>query len=419
MAIGPRRVIIPVHGIHYVQDHYSVLGGEDGPLPRDASIEDIERARRRMLAIYHPDRIPDGIKDDARRWMNAITFAADTLLDPERRKTYDVMLAEFEEKRPKYVSKDGTPIIDFYGRHIDFDFMVSGDEWDEKEDILDQVKKAYGYNEETFNIIESGFKNSEDPSPELRKAYIGMLEAKFRYLGIKEKVLWEAAGITNQTDVDEFSYDFEYVLERRRQIESVKEELGDIVVKRLELLESGMAPRLLTGPDGAIDFKSIEEKSVEELSRELGARAIDRLDESAPELEKVALEISQVMGELSDFTLWEYYPPEQKVNDKLLIMIEEKGDIVGGFSVTFDDEIRSAALESYPLEEGMKTNYLSSDEGRRFIDGVIESGMTATLLHLDKDIGVETQLGTITKIYGYKLLKNHDSTLQCEYEDEI
>jgi DnaJ domain len=62
-------------------DHYEVLG-----VPRDASAADIERARKKLAKLWHPDR---NKHPDAAHHFDAVQKAAEVLRDPRRRGEYD------------------------------------------------------------------------------------------------------------------------------------------------------------------------------------------------------------------------------------------------------------------------------------------------------------------------------------------
>jgi outer membrane protein assembly factor BamB len=62
-------------------DHYEVLG-----VSRDASTEDIERARKKLARHWHPDR---NKQEDAAHHFDAVQKAAEVLRDPKLRAEYD------------------------------------------------------------------------------------------------------------------------------------------------------------------------------------------------------------------------------------------------------------------------------------------------------------------------------------------
>jgi len=72
------------------QDYYQVLGGE-----RDAPAEAIKKAYRRLALKWHPDRNPD--KAEAESTFKRVSEAYEVLSDPEKRKRYDALGADWEQ----------------------------------------------------------------------------------------------------------------------------------------------------------------------------------------------------------------------------------------------------------------------------------------------------------------------------------
>ncbi len=66
------------------RDYYEILG-----VPRDASIEEIKKAYRKLALQYHPDRVPPEKKKEAEEKFKEISEAYAVLSDPEKRKLYD------------------------------------------------------------------------------------------------------------------------------------------------------------------------------------------------------------------------------------------------------------------------------------------------------------------------------------------
>lgn len=74
-------------------DYYAILG-----VPRDATIQEIQRAYRRLAHRYHPDVSHD---PDAERIFKHITEAYRVLTDPARRRQYDREVAHASRVRPQ------------------------------------------------------------------------------------------------------------------------------------------------------------------------------------------------------------------------------------------------------------------------------------------------------------------------------
>ncbi len=73
------------------KDYYSVLG-----VPRNASEEDIKKAFRKLARQYHPDTAKPKDKAAAEEKFKEINEAYDVLSDPEKRRRYDELGADWE-----------------------------------------------------------------------------------------------------------------------------------------------------------------------------------------------------------------------------------------------------------------------------------------------------------------------------------
>src|SRR5215475_2566016 len=80
------------------KDYYQILG-----VPRDASQKDIKSAFRKLARQYHPD-VNTGDKD-AEAKFKEINEANEVLSDPEKRKKYDTLGADWE----RYQQAGGQP----------------------------------------------------------------------------------------------------------------------------------------------------------------------------------------------------------------------------------------------------------------------------------------------------------------------
>ena len=63
------------------QDHYGVLG-----IARGASVQEVQKAYRKLAQKYHPDKMGDSV--DAKVFRR-VQKAYDTLSDPMKRQEYD------------------------------------------------------------------------------------------------------------------------------------------------------------------------------------------------------------------------------------------------------------------------------------------------------------------------------------------
>jgi molecular chaperone DnaJ len=73
------------------EDHYTLLG-----LRRDASVDEIKKAYRKLAMRHHPDRTQNNTHDTEIFKAVAVAFA--TLSNPEKRAEYDRLLAVAEQR---------------------------------------------------------------------------------------------------------------------------------------------------------------------------------------------------------------------------------------------------------------------------------------------------------------------------------
>src|SRR5512138_3462899 len=96
------------------KDYYATLG-----LPRSASEDDIKKAFRRLARQYHPDVAKD--KKTAEEKFKEINEAYEVLSDPEKRKKYDQLGANWKQGAefrppPGWQSRTGQPFGGGAGR---------------------------------------------------------------------------------------------------------------------------------------------------------------------------------------------------------------------------------------------------------------------------------------------------------------
>ena len=78
------------------KDYYETLG-----VPRDAPADEVKRAFRKLARQHHPDRAKPADKDAAEAKFKEINEAYEVLGDPEKRKRYDQLGANWD-KQEKY-----------------------------------------------------------------------------------------------------------------------------------------------------------------------------------------------------------------------------------------------------------------------------------------------------------------------------
>src|SRR5580698_6670447 len=73
------------------KDYYKILG-----VPRDASQDDIKKAFRKLARQFHPDVAKD--KKGAEEKFKAVNEANEVLSDPDKRKKYDELGANWQNE---------------------------------------------------------------------------------------------------------------------------------------------------------------------------------------------------------------------------------------------------------------------------------------------------------------------------------
>lgn len=73
------------------QDYYTTLG-----VSRGASDDEIKQAYRKLAKEWHPDRHPEEERDEVEKKFKAISEANEVLSDPEKRKRYDALGANYQ-----------------------------------------------------------------------------------------------------------------------------------------------------------------------------------------------------------------------------------------------------------------------------------------------------------------------------------
>lgn len=374
----------PVHGIDYLNDHYEVLG-----IPKDADMDTITSAYREKIKQTHPDVVSqasDSIKEKARRDSEPIMLAYDTLIDPEQREAYDAKLAEFD---PKYISKDGNPLINLGAMTIDLDFLIRDGDWEEKDLFLKNALIMSGFDESTFKLLEKQFDEAGEPSAELRSAYREMLKKKELYLMLVEEAEWQGAGVTNPEKPDRILNADDFYGKREELIEKVRDELSDGVEERVLALTNGEAPMLLTDGKKELTPEYIKEHALA-ITDALKERVEQSFNKRVKGLEQIARERADVLGELAQVSEWEYLPKNQELFDNVLVILDYDNNVFqqNAYMLLEDTIIvipAEADFTNLTMDE-LRT------EGMDELQKLVDLGQNVILLHYDPDIDADLQV---------------------------
>jgi|GEM_PF-5009871 len=136
--------------------YYDLLG-----VPRNASADEIKRAYHRIARIYHPDMHSDqeletlkNLELSKTRKFKILTFAYNTLMDPDRRAEYDAsLLPEWEQGsrgeglRMQPVSKTASPAYGVFGSMMpaqeEIDALFADDY--SLEPVCNMLRRNYGW----------------------------------------------------------------------------------------------------------------------------------------------------------------------------------------------------------------------------------------------------------------------------------
>ncbi|MDX2027442.1 MAG: hypothetical protein SFW62_02270 [Alphaproteobacteria bacterium] len=234
----------PIDCVDYIFDRYAFLG-----INADASKDEIEKAIRTKRVGLHPDRITGADKKLKMQadWMRESTDScAAMLLNDQLRPLYDEKLAWFKENKPKFVSLDGTKIVDLFSPKLLIDVLLDKDEPDLGKTVA-SIKQMTGYSPKAFDFARKLYEQSPD-DPDCRDAYRDALNAKWTYLCLMEDVAWAKAGVAASPmgkggpllAVEGYTEAVE------GEIQSYHDGIGEAVVTRSQAVQIGTAkPPLL------------------------------------------------------------------------------------------------------------------------------------------------------------------------------
>jgi curved DNA-binding protein CbpA len=158
--------------VHDEPDHYALLG-----VTRDASAEDIKRAFRLLVNLWHPDY---NKRDDASERFDKLSKAREVLLDPKRRAEYDRNVAHAEagsssadDKSSAHDDEETAVIIE--PRTIDFGILEAGGPG-----VTAQVTLTWTGPESGLTVPQRGdwWTRTEIKRPGVKARYVITLHAK-------------------------------------------------------------------------------------------------------------------------------------------------------------------------------------------------------------------------------------------------
>ena len=76
------------------KNYYEILG-----ISPNADEKEIKEAYKKLVLIYHPDKVPPEKKKEAEEYFKKINEAYETLIDPEKRELYNEVLKQFREEK--------------------------------------------------------------------------------------------------------------------------------------------------------------------------------------------------------------------------------------------------------------------------------------------------------------------------------
>lgn len=381
----------PVHGMDYLQHHYEILG-----VPCDASQDEITQAYRKKMKGLHPDRVKtldESLQQEADRRTRILQLAYNILKDPEKRAEYDQQLEGFD---PKYISEDGTPILNPTAKRIDIDALVRGGTIPKKDEIEEFVESFTGFNQTTLEVLETQYEANPD-DPKVRKALREMLERKLHALSYMEKLAWREVGVENQDTPETLYYPEDYQDARDQQFSEYRGGIEQLIAQRVMGIEAGEAPLILPNPewDGT---RALDDPS--KYREELTALALEHLEERLEGIKDAASETAEVIDRILSLTDWGYIPEGQELHDNLLMLFLRDDEIAHSLVFEFKEEVRQyrdVTGDYQDIIQGIKLTEFNPDRLSERVQHVLDSEMNIVVMTLLGSIDLHLQVNYVNR----------------------
>ncbi len=296
-----------VEGVNYLTDLYSVLG-----VPRSADEQTIHAAFLTRAKEYHPDllqgRAPE-FQHRAAQMMAVLNRASVTLSNPPSRETYNKKLEEWNGP----ISLDGRPVIDlkmpFYGNETLEKARRRADE------LIDETTKIFGFDPNTFELIEQMYKSTPNPDQRLRDMYEQALLRKQSDLAIREDTKREVLGIPTSSSM---APPIGFLAEAQDLVTSAKSRFTRHTESYLRALQSGEI-KMLPGREDVVQALA---QNPEEAIIRLSAEMLEKFDTASGDVLNLARQREEVITNRLELVRGEYVTDQPELTRRLIVCLQ-------------------------------------------------------------------------------------------------
>lgn len=382
-AEQPRRVTrVPVEGVDFLVNHYSVLG-----ISPDASVKDIHASFTKRMKDAHPDTYSghdQQLKDQLAFKSRVLTNAHDVLTDPERRQQFDEQLGSW--KGP--VSKDGVPVMAWRSMMRETRGSL--------EPTLEKARMMSGFDPDMFSLLEEQYHASENPSEALKKAYSQALLRRDIYLSLQEGFLREAVSVEREGD---FDVPRNYAAITARKVENARGKMNEEINEVAAMLASGRTLTMLGAGEAQApnNTQNIDAISAITLYREQQTK---QFEDIAQEITRLAGEREAVIRERLTLLTGEYILKQDTLHNKLLIGVQisdDRNDIHWTELQFADtDEHNITASPANTITHEVKAGLTDEKNAQALID----QGYNLVVFPLQEGLSIQDQMLEIAHKHG-------------------